>query len=70
MTTHDKIVDLATKIARYRLNNPSQRAGQAFMNVLSAEYPDLHSAVFISGVDPFYNDGLLPAAWGIVSQNI
>lgn len=40
------------------------------MNVLVAEYPDLHSAVFISGVDPFYNDGLLPAAWGIVSQNI
>lgn len=47
------------EVGRYRAQNPSQREGQAAMNVLYGMNPVLYQRVMTTPLDPFYRDELV-----------
>jgi hypothetical protein len=52
-----------------RLLSPTERLGQAYMNVLETVRPDLGNQIRGSVRDPFYNDDFFPAFMVWVEDN-
>lgn len=49
-------------------SDPHIRLGQAFMNVLATERPDLYEAITGTEVDPYYDSSLTATMLDVVSR--
>jgi hypothetical protein len=56
-----EFIDYLHRCIDYAAAHPSQRRGQAYMNVLREVRPDLYKAITATLADAFYRDELIEA---------
>lgn len=65
-----RLADFIVAEAEYREAHPAQRRGQTAFNALAVFDPDIADEVYSSGLDPYHDDGNLPAFWVYVMERL
>lgn len=61
--------EYVVEASEYQRENPHQRSGQVYFNVLYQVRPDLSERIRTTDLDPFYRDQRLPQFLEFVANN-